>query len=258
MRFGICTGLENLELLERLGYDYIEPQASVVAKYTEEEMKMWKEKLAQSSVSCETFNVLLPGTFRCIGEEYKEEELKEYLHTAFSNVQALGGQVVVFGSGTQRSCPDTVAFTEGVRQLVAVYRLVGEIASQYGLTIVVEPLNRKENNMICTMTEGAMIQAMVNLPNVQLLTDYYHVATDADPISDIVRIGHFTHVHIATKEGRRYPLKREGDKFEEFFDALHQIGYQGRVSIEGGTDNMEEDAKIALKLLKELDAEKKG
>ncbi|MDO4324762.1 MAG: sugar phosphate isomerase/epimerase family protein [bacterium] len=255
MRFGICTGLENLELVEKLGFDYIEPQVSKIAEYTQEEFDSWKEKLAQAKISCETFNVLFPGTIHCIGEEYDEDTLVEYLNRALARVEELGGEIVVFGSGKQRSCPDYVPFEEGVRQLVYVYRLVGEIAAKYHLTVVIEPLNRTETNMICTMAEGAMLAGMVDLPNVKLLADYYHVAKDNDPISDISRIGNLAHTHIATKEGRRYPLQKEGDQFDEFFKQLKGIGYEGRVSIEGGTDCMEEDAKKALAFLRELDKE---
>ena len=32
MRYGICTGLENLELLEKLGYDYIELSVTATMK----------------------------------------------------------------------------------------------------------------------------------------------------------------------------------------------------------------------------------
>ncbi|MDO4296452.1 MAG: sugar phosphate isomerase/epimerase family protein [bacterium] len=255
MKFGICTGLENLELLKELGYDYIEPQASKLAEYTEEEKKMWKEKLEAAGISCETFNVLLPADARCIGEEYEEAAFQAYLHKVFAGVKELGGEIVVFGSGKQRSFPESVSFSEAVRQLVKVYRLTGEIAAVYGLTVVIEPLNRSETNMICTMAEGAMLEAMVQHPNVKLLADYYHVAKDADHIEDLVRIGHLEHVHIATKEGRRYPTSKDSDDFAAFFQALKQIDYAGRVSIEGGTEQLREDGAKALQVLRELAAE---
>ena len=251
MKIGICTGLENLELLERLGYDYIEPQVSKVAEYTEEEFAFWKEKLKDAKIACETFNVLFPGDIHCIGEEYDEEILVEYLNKGFSRVRELGGELVVFGSGNQRRCPDYVDFQEGVRQLVYVYRLVGTIAAMYDLTVVVEPLNRTETNMICTMAEAAMVAGMVDLPNVKVLADYYHVMMDQDPISDLKRIQSLAHVHIAAKEGRRYPVEEIEDTLKTFFDTLHEIGYDARISIEGGTDDMEEDAKKALVLLRE-------
>ena len=45
MRFGICTGPENIELLEKLGYDYIELNASKMLTLSEEELESIREKL---------------------------------------------------------------------------------------------------------------------------------------------------------------------------------------------------------------------
>jgi sugar phosphate isomerase/epimerase len=62
-------------------------------------------------------------------------------------------------------------------------------------------------------------------------------------------------MHIAAKAGRRYPVSEEGEQYREFFRELKKIGYNGRMSIEGKTDNIEEDAPKALSLLKKLEQE---
>lgn len=58
MRFGICTGPENIELLEKLGYDYIELNASKMLTLSEEELESIREKLNASKIKCEAVNVL--------------------------------------------------------------------------------------------------------------------------------------------------------------------------------------------------------
>ena len=55
MRFGICTGPENIELLEKLGYDYIELNASKMLTLSEEELESIREKLNASKIKCEAF-----------------------------------------------------------------------------------------------------------------------------------------------------------------------------------------------------------
>ena len=106
MKFGICTGLENLELVERLGYDYIEPSVTGLLALSEEERQMYLEKLKTSRISCEAFNVLFPQEVQLIDGNMDAEALKQYLDRAMAAVHAFGGQVVVFGSGKCRRCPE--------------------------------------------------------------------------------------------------------------------------------------------------------
>ncbi len=255
MRYGICTGLENLELLEELGYDYLEASVTATMKLSEKELNHYKETLKTSKIKCEAFNILFPKTMELIGENADQKELEEYLHQAFAHVSGLGGKVVVFGSGKCRCCPPGYDYGKAYKELVKVYQTTGRIAADYGIEIVIEPLSRKETNMICTMAEGAMLQADIGLSNVKLLSDYFHVIANHDRIEDIETIGQFGHIHIASGEGRRYPLKEEGEHYREFMKALKAAGYDGRISIEGKTEDMRTDGAAALALLKQLEVE---
>ncbi len=254
MKFGICTGLENLELVERLGYDYIEPSVTGLLALSEEERQMYLEKLKTSRISCEAFNVLFPQEVQLIDGNMDAEALKQYLDRAMAAVHAFGGQVVVFGSGKCRRCPEHLTMGEAYKKLVSIYRAAGDAAAPYGIEVVIEPLSRSETNMICTMAEGAILEADVHHPQVGLLSDFYHVEMNHDRIQDIETIGRLGHTHIAAAAGRKYPVSEEGEEFEAFFRSLRAIGYEGRVSIEGKTEDMEADGAKSLKLLKELAA----
>lgn len=255
MRYGICTGLENLDLLEALGYDYLEASVTSVLSLSEGERKGYEEKLKNSAVKCEAFNILFPKTMNLIGHGANQEELMDYLHRAFSAMAGLGGNVVVFGSGKCRQCPKGYDYRQAYRELVNVYRTTGEVAEAYGVQVVIEPLSRTETNLICTLAEGAMLQADVNHKNVSLLADYFHVMANHDHIPDVETIGGFGHIHIASGNGRRYPLNHEGEQYREFIRALKASGYNGRISIEGKTEDLPVDGAAALGFLKELEEE---
>lgn len=94
MRFGICTGPENIELLEKLGYDYIELNASKMLTLSEEELESIREKLNASKIKCEAVNVLFPKTMSIIGGTTTEEELTEFLHKVMK-ITFLGAKVAV-------------------------------------------------------------------------------------------------------------------------------------------------------------------
>lgn len=101
------------------------------------------------------------------------------------------------------------------------------------------------------MAEGACLAAAVNHPNVMVLADYYHMATDNEQLTDIARIGVLKHTHIAAKVGRLYPTEVE-EGFCGFMKGLKDIGYTGLMSVEGGTEDMSVDGPKSIALLKSL------
>lgn len=259
MEYGICTALTNYQLLEEMGYDYIELSVTATAALEEGIREEYRKKLEASSLKCRAFNILFPKTMDLIGGGTKTEEIREYLHQSMAMVKSFGAGTVVFGSGKCRKCPETMAYGDAYKRLVEVCRMTGEIAGEYGIQIVIEPLSRRETNLICTMAEGAILEADVALPNVGLLSDYFHVMANHDQIEDIKTIKNFRHIHIASADGRRFPLaENAGEAYREFFQALKAVGYDGGISIEGKTEDLARDGVKALELLKKLEREIDG
>ena len=251
MKYGLCAGLDKIAEVAALGFDYLEPPVNGTAALSEEDFEAKLAMVKEASIPCPAFNLLFPKTMQVLVPETTDDMIAKYLHTAMKRVQLLGGRVAVFGSGKSRNCPEGMTYGEAFRRLVEVTRLTGEIAQQYGVVIVIEPLNRTETNMINSMAEGAALVAMVNHPNVQLLCDSFHVAKENEPFTDVVRLGGVSHVHVATKEGRRYPLEKDAD-LTALYEALKATNYDGMISIEGKTDDMAQDAPVSIALLKNL------
>lgn len=252
MRFGLCGDFEQLELAKRAEFQYLEMKVTQIAGWDEDVFQKHLREIRESGMECRCFNVLFPGNMALLGEKADREKRDRYLHHAFSRLRQMDGEIVVFGSGGARRKPEEMEFGRAYRELVKVTGEIGEIAARYGLTIVIEPLNRRECNMINSMAEGALLAADVNLPNVRLLTDFYHVARDQEPLSDITRIGSFAHVHVASKQDRRYPFPGQGDDYGQFFSRLKGVGYTGRVSIEGGAEDIVHEGRLSLGYLKGL------
>jgi sugar phosphate isomerase/epimerase len=58
-------------------------------------------------------------------------------------------------------------------QLADTCLILGREASKYDITIVIEPLNKSETNIINSVAEGYKLAQQVNHPNVKLLADFY-------------------------------------------------------------------------------------
>ena len=81
--------------------------------------------------------------------------------------------------------------------------------------------------------EGAAIVEQVNHPNVRLQFDIYHMLQNGENPNDLRKAAPLLrHGHIAEKEDRTAPGVK-GDDFRPFFNVLADIGYTGRLSIEG-------------------------
>ncbi|MFQ9798437.1 MAG: hypothetical protein ACLR23_05365 [Clostridia bacterium] len=68
-----------------------------------------------------------------------------------------------------------------------------------------------------------MLAAWIHRPNVKVLADGFHMFKEGESMNNIRRAGELAHTHIATLEGRRYPLERD-PRLEEFFQALVDKG----------------------------------
>ena len=249
MRFGLCTDIRNVREVQEAGFDYIEGKLNQFALWSEEEFEKTLDLFASSSISMETCSLLLPKTMAVLGPEYDEKALLSYLDTAFSRMDRLSCSLVVFGSGKSRNIPQGMTMQEGFLALSEVTRLIGRKAKEHGISIAIEPLNRSESNIINTLSEGAALQAVVGLDNVGLLADAYHMRKEEENMEKILLSAPLLHTHIALKEGRAYPTEKCGE-VEEFFRMLKASGYNGRMSIEGKSEDWKADSVKALEVLR--------
>lgn len=252
MRFGLCTVIDNIDKIEKIGYDYLETSVTKLSDMPEPEFKEKIKLVNDSSIDVECFNVLFPKSMCLLDNSEDWDYVSGYLHKAFERIKMLDGKIVVFGSGKCRACMPGMSFDVGHRRLLEVVSKTGEIADKFGITIVVEPLNTSESNTVNTVAEGAILRADVNMKNVGLLADSYHMFRENESLANIERVGELAHTHVALLDGRKYPVIAD-PMLKEFFKSLNSINYTGRVSVEGKTEDIDTDAVLALKVLKELE-----
>lgn len=253
MRFGICTGIENVSLLEETGYDYFEWSLSSMASLSEEDFSAAKKKLEEYSLKPEACNVFFPGTLALTGPDVDIAAVDEYIKKALGRAVEVGTQITVVGSGRSRNVPEGWDRAKGVEQFLTVLRKIGDEAARYGVTAVIEPLNKGETNIINSVKEGYDLVKLAAHPNVKLLADFYHMKLERESMDGLIEAGSsIQHIHIANSNGRVYPLQRNEDSYVEFFDALLETGYDGRISVEAKAVDPAGDAVKALKLLKDL------
>lgn len=237
MKLGYCTSFtDDLFLAQhQLGADYVECGLSQIAACPEDVFQDRIKAMEKAAISCKAANVLFPGELSLTGPSVQEEEIACYLDKAFRRAQRLGVKTVVFGSGGARRIPEDFPRDKAWQQLLHLCRdILGPAAKTYGITCCIEPLNRKECNILNTCAESFRLVQEANHPNVQLLMDLYHFDVEQEPLSSLTRYGsHLQHLHIASaKNNRAQPREGDGEDYPALFSALQQLHYQGKLSIE--------------------------
>lgn len=253
MRFGVCTSFENLSLIAGSGYDYIEPSVAGALKPEQPEedvMPALRHDVAGAAIRPETYNVFLPGDLKVVGETVDDTRQARYLEAAFARARALGGKVIVFGSGAARGIPAGFPAGTANPQIVQFVRLCGETAARHGLTLAIEPLNRGECNVINSVGEALALAREVAHPSVGVLSDLYHITVEGQTYDETRDAGPLLkHVHVAGQVDRRAPNREDVGFLTGYFRALKATGYDARISVEGSWNDLAAQAAETLDVL---------
>jgi sugar phosphate isomerase/epimerase len=258
MRFGVCgsmikdSGIDIIEQVREIGYDYIELSLAHLAQMDEAEFAAVRRRVQASGLSCEACNNFFPKAVRLTGSEVDWDLVREYTRRAVGRAAELGAKIIVFGSSVAKNVPAGYPMYRAWQQITRVLNIAADEAGPRGITIAIEPLNRGESNILFSVAEGLAEMQRVKRPEVRVLVDYYHMALEQEDPAILLEAGpNLRHVHFARVAGRTFPTGVD-EGFAGFFQALKAAGYNDRVSVEGFSTNFYDDAVKSLAVLRQL------
>lgn len=141
------------------------------------------------------------------------------------------GAPAIIGSAQGRYTED-VAREKAMDWLCEALSDLGSYAQKLGATLLLEPLNRYETNLINRVDQGMEALQKVALPNIKLLGDLFHMNIEETNSAQALRSGaaYLGHVHLA--DSNRGPCGSGHIGMEKIGEVLKDIGYQGFVSAE--------------------------
>ena len=226
--------LDGDRMVIEAGYDYSEATVGMIMQLSEEELQDLAARRKAGTFHLEACNSFIPPMYR-IAEGKMRDELRKYVEEAMRRLDMLDIRVVVFGSGFARRFPREMAYETGMEEICNFLRMCNEVAEKYNVTVVIEPLNRRETNCILSVKEGAEIVRKLNLPYVRLLADAYHMFVEKEDLGVLEEEGELlVHTHVAEVPERIWPGAHGGKYLKAFAEHLKKAGYDGRVTAECG------------------------
>ena len=250
-----AVGAWAIEEIAAAGYEYLELPVVETMRLSVPEFSLLKKRVQASGLACEVCNNFFPAKLALTGPSVQEIEVRDYFQKALERISGLGAGLVVFGSGAARMVPSGFSPEDAHKQLALLLQKIAADAEPRGITIVIEPLNRGECNIVNSALEGFRLMKSADRQNVRLLVDYFHMGLESESMASILEAGGaIRHAHISNPTGRVFPAPGDGVDYAAFTGNLRRIGYTGRLSVEAYSTDLSRDAARAFGYMKELTA----
>lgn len=128
--------------------------------------------------------------------------------------------------------PDKSLYDKYLERLGNAMKYADEYASEKGVTIAIEPINRYENNYLCSTYEISDFIKQFDLKNVKILVDTFHMNIEEKNILKTFEdnISNIAYIHFADSN-RWFPGNGHID-FISILKILKDLGYKGDISAE--------------------------
>jgi sugar phosphate isomerase/epimerase len=230
-KIGWCMGIEQAALLAGKGFDYIECPLSALPLEDDRALAEVLPLYMNSPIKVCAMNLFIPQGMMIVGPQADRERIRQYVRKAGVVASQIGVKLVVLGSGRARMIPDGWQRQQAEAQLLEWLGMIAEEWHGNGITLALEPLNRKESNLINSVAEAVQLVKQLNSPVVRVLADFYHMDEEAEPLETILdHKDWIAHIHIADT-GRLAP-GTGSYPYERFTEILREINYTGMISAE--------------------------
>jgi D-psicose/D-tagatose/L-ribulose 3-epimerase len=141
-------------------------------------------------------------------------------------------------TGRMRTAEEWAWGVDGYREIAAYAQ------SASGLILGIEPVNRFESHFINTAADAVRFVEDVGFSNVRVHLDTFHMIREEDSFGGAVKQAgsHLGYVHAC--ENQRGIPGRGLVPWVEFFEALHEVNYNGCITIESFDPEIESVAKL--------------
>jgi D-psicose/D-tagatose/L-ribulose 3-epimerase len=245
MKLGIhayawCSQWSNdtLDLIDRvadLGLDFIEIPLMCLETFDAAAIKQRLDKVGLGAV---TSTVLLGDTDITSDDPDHRAKGVQYLKDCVEATAAIGGSSfsgVIYSQhpGQLPHRPEALHLERSADGL----RPAAKLASDLGVLVGIEPVNRYETYLINTCEQAKQLKALIDEPAMRIHLDTYHMNIEEKSFYDATMLAgkDLIHYHICEND-RGIPGTGQVD-WDGIFRALKELDYQGNAALESFVDN---------------------
>jgi sugar phosphate isomerase/epimerase len=175
--------------------------------------------------------LFFPADLKIVGPDVNQYRIERYVAKAAEALSRIGAKVAVLGSGRSRRIPEEIEKEKADQQFLWTLERIANEFTGTGVVLAIEPLNRKETNLINSVAEGSRFAQMINQDEIRVLADLHHMELENEPFETLIEHKSWlTHIHVADT-GRFSPGSGQYS-YDEFAANLKQAGYNGTISAE--------------------------
>ena len=253
MKIGINTCLwqwpfnfERVDLFKKIadfGFDGIE---MTIEDRSRNNLKIIKDNIRKTNLECIVCSSFMESNLVSNYSSVVNQGVK-YVKESIDLCEYLGANILVgptYGSYVNKDFLYPEIKNKAKKQAIELLKDIGKYALNKRIKIAIEPINRYESNFLNTAQEGIDLVREINLSNVGLNLDTYHMnIEEKNSKKAVLDSGKYLfHLH-APENDRGTPGTGDVD-WNGIADSLKKIYFNGFVVMESGSPQVEEVAKL--------------
>lgn len=255
MKIGCCIDMEYYTLAAEAGYDFINLPGKAVYAMTDNDFQKVKSTILKGNLPCPGVNSYCPAEIILAGPNYSAKKIQEYGEFTINRLAQLGVKQLGIGCPNSRKLPPNFDIELAKDQMCHTLEITTQIANKYGMEVLLESLCTLETNFLNTTKECVEVLERLNIPNLKMVYDVYHVAMmKEDPEDFKMASKYITFAHISDGDnGRRIYMSPDNlSPYRPYINNLISPEYKGDIAIEVLTDDHQTGLVNTYKILENL------
>jgi len=222
----------GLEQIKKYGYDGVELSLLDSQRVEQDAIMKKIDQLGLSVFAIATGQTFVTdgfGLYSCYEEKRKKALERLFHHIDFA--ARLNCKVILGGirGKVEDECDN---FAETLKKGNAAVAECAHYGEEKGITLLIEPINRYESNVINRLDQGLELIRKIESECLKLLPDTYHMnIEERSPVRSIIEAGSYIgYIHFADSN-RMAPGWGHID-FSQIIAALKEIDYAGHIGVE--------------------------
>lgn len=242
VRWGMMVqSLSGIEKAAGAGFDCVQPAVSLILSLSDEEVNRQKRRIADRGTPFEVCPVPLPGDVHITERGFNLYAWLEHLKKELKRLSELGCRKLTWSDGRARLLPLEGDQTGAKEQAMQFLYMLCEVAAEWGMVVLVEPLGSRRTNFLNTLDELRGILPLVGRANLAAAISLRELeAIGLSPAAFASHHSLIQHVHMEnplhSDRARVCPRAGDGYDYGPFVRALRGIDYSNVICLPEDAD----------------------